>query len=170
VYSLAARTQISVYTADTDLCPCGDTQTMSHIVEFCPLTKLNGCLSRLHSTDEEVSWLTNYASWHLYEKKKNRTRFMRSTLRVVWRCTIAARLLIIKSKHEKLLLRLNFQCEELCDKTCDWVVDYSVAISLIFFRFRLTPLQRNKRPTDVGGAEVSTLGKSSEFLDSERLK
>jgi len=46
---------------DTDLCPCGETQTMSHIVESCPLTKLNGSLSRLHSADEDaVSWLTNY--------------------------------------------------------------------------------------------------------------
>jgi len=27
---------------DTDQCPCGETQTMSHIVESCPLTKLNG--------------------------------------------------------------------------------------------------------------------------------
>jgi len=43
------------------LCPCGETQTMSHIVESCPLTKLNGGLSRLHSADEDaVSWLTNY--------------------------------------------------------------------------------------------------------------
>ena len=46
---------------DTDLCPCGETQTMSHIVESCPLTKLNGGLSRLHSADEDaVSWLINY--------------------------------------------------------------------------------------------------------------
>jgi len=45
---------------DTDLCPCGETQTMSHIVESCPLTKLNDGLSRLHSADEDaVSWLTN---------------------------------------------------------------------------------------------------------------
>jgi len=36
---------------DTDLCPCGETQTMSHIVESCPLTKLNVGLSRLHSAD-----------------------------------------------------------------------------------------------------------------------
>jgi len=44
---------------DTDLCPCGETQTMPHIVESCPLTKLNGGLSRLHSADEDaVSWLT----------------------------------------------------------------------------------------------------------------
>jgi len=43
---------------------------MSHIVESCPLTKLNGGLSRLHSADEDtVSWLTNYGSWHAYEKK-----------------------------------------------------------------------------------------------------
>ena len=34
---------------DTNLCPCGKTQTMSHIVESCPMTKLNGSLSRLHS-------------------------------------------------------------------------------------------------------------------------
>ena len=45
--------------------------TMSHIVESCPLTKLNGGLSRLHSADEDaVSWLTNYGKWHAYEKKK----------------------------------------------------------------------------------------------------
>ena len=57
---------------DTDLCPCGETQTMSHIVESCPLTKLNGGLSRLHSTDEDaVSWLTSYGSRHTYEKKIN---------------------------------------------------------------------------------------------------
>ena len=32
-----------------------------YIVESCPLTKLNGGLSRLHSADEDaVSWLTNY--------------------------------------------------------------------------------------------------------------
>jgi len=29
---------------DTELCPCGETQTMSHIVESCPLTKLYGGL------------------------------------------------------------------------------------------------------------------------------
>jgi len=54
---------------DTVLCPCGETQTMSHIVESCPLTKLNGGLSRLHSADEDAaSWLTSYGSWHTYEK------------------------------------------------------------------------------------------------------
>ena len=48
---------------DTDLRPCGETQTMSHIVESCPLTKLNGGLSRLHSADEDaVSWLTSFSS------------------------------------------------------------------------------------------------------------
>ena len=43
----------------------GETQTMSHIVESCPVTKLSGGLSRLHSADEDaVSWLTNYGPWH----------------------------------------------------------------------------------------------------------
>ena len=47
---------------------------MSYIVESCPLTKLNGGLSRLHSADEDaVSWLTSYDSWHAYEKKKKKT-------------------------------------------------------------------------------------------------
>ena len=63
---------------DTDLCPCGETQTTSHIVESCPLTKLNGGLSRLHSADEvAVSWLTNYGKWHAYEKKKKNTNLAR---------------------------------------------------------------------------------------------
>ena len=41
---------------------CGQMiEQMSHIVESCHLTKLNGGLSRLHSADEDaVSWLTNY--------------------------------------------------------------------------------------------------------------
>ena len=48
---------------DTDLCSCGETQTMSHIVESCPLTKLNGRLSQLHSSDDAaIAWLTNCGS------------------------------------------------------------------------------------------------------------
>jgi len=47
--------------ADSDLCPCGEVQTMSHIVESCPLTKLDGGLIRLHSADESaVKWLTSH--------------------------------------------------------------------------------------------------------------
>jgi len=39
---------------------CGGARLMCHIVESCPLTKLNGGLSRLHSADEDaVSWLTS---------------------------------------------------------------------------------------------------------------
>ena len=56
--------------SDTDLCPCGETETMSHIVESCPLTKLNGGLSWLYSADKDaVSWLTSYGSRHACEKK-----------------------------------------------------------------------------------------------------
>jgi len=48
---------------NTDLCSCGETQTMSHIVESCPLTKLNGGLSQLYSADDDaIAWLTNYGS------------------------------------------------------------------------------------------------------------
>ena len=75
---------------DTDLCPCGETQTMSHIVESCPLTKLNGGLSRLHSADEDaVSWLTNYGKWHAYEKKKKKWVWRRlQILRLTYLLTV----------------------------------------------------------------------------------
>jgi len=54
--------------AATDLCPCGEKQTMSHVVESCPLTKLNGVLAyrQLHS----VAWLTSYGYWYTCKKKK----------------------------------------------------------------------------------------------------
>jgi len=49
--------------AANELCPCGEKQTMSHIVDFCPPSKLNGDLSQLHSADDEaVAWLINYGS------------------------------------------------------------------------------------------------------------
>lgn len=39
---------------DTGLCPCGETETMIHIVESCPLTKLDGGLPQLHSADDTL--------------------------------------------------------------------------------------------------------------------
>jgi len=42
-------------------CSCGVTQTMSHIVESCPQTRLHGGLSKLHSADDDaIAWLTSY--------------------------------------------------------------------------------------------------------------
>jgi len=44
-------------------CSCGETQTMSHIVESCPQTRLHGGLCKLHSADDDaVAWLTSYDS------------------------------------------------------------------------------------------------------------
>ena len=37
---------------DNELCDCGEIQTMSHIVNFCPLTNFDGGLLRLHEADE----------------------------------------------------------------------------------------------------------------------
>ena len=49
--------------SDSDLCSCGETQTMSHIDESCPQTRLHGGLSKLHSADDDaVAWLTSYGS------------------------------------------------------------------------------------------------------------
>ena len=48
---------------DNELCDCGEIQTMSHIVNFCPLTKFDGGLLRLHEADEAaVDWLLTYGS------------------------------------------------------------------------------------------------------------
>lgn len=44
--------------ASSDLCDCGEIQTMSHIVIACPLTKFEGGLQALHEADEAaVEWL-----------------------------------------------------------------------------------------------------------------
>ena len=49
--------------SDSDQCSCVETQTISHIVESCPQTRLHGGLSNLHSTDDDaVAWLTSYGS------------------------------------------------------------------------------------------------------------
>ena len=48
---------------DNELCDCGEIQTMSHIVNSCPLTKFDGGLLRLHEADEAAAdWLTTYGS------------------------------------------------------------------------------------------------------------
>jgi len=47
---------------DNELCDCGEIQTMPHI-NFCPLTKFDDGLLRLHEADEAaVDWLTTYGS------------------------------------------------------------------------------------------------------------
>ena len=48
---------------DNELCDYAEIQTMSHIVNSCPLTKFDGGLLRLHEADEAaVDWLTTYGS------------------------------------------------------------------------------------------------------------
>ena len=43
---------------DNPLCVCGATQTMSHIVDSCPVYKFEGGLASLHTTsDPAVEWL-----------------------------------------------------------------------------------------------------------------
>jgi len=78
-FSLHPRSRLPVSSAEqTVLSKAGQTVGskpvrllyIDSIVESCPLTKLNGSLSRLHSADEDaVSWLTSYGSWRAYEKK-----------------------------------------------------------------------------------------------------
>jgi hypothetical protein len=45
--------------ADSDLCECGEPQTMQHIVDACPLTKFEGGLQELHAAGPAaVEWLS----------------------------------------------------------------------------------------------------------------
>jgi len=49
--------------AQSPSCDCGQRQTMNHIVDTCPLTKLEGGLNRLHKADgEAVTWLESTAT------------------------------------------------------------------------------------------------------------
>jgi len=66
------RLQMQQALGDSDLCACGATQTMSHIVESCPLTKLDGGLKKLHTDDDEsVDWLSSYGTWSAYANNNN---------------------------------------------------------------------------------------------------
>jgi len=50
--------------ASNDSCDCAEIQTMSHIVECCAVTKLDGGLLRLLSADDcAVNWLTLYGRY-----------------------------------------------------------------------------------------------------------
>ena len=49
--------------SDRDLWECGATQTMSDMVESCPVIKLDGGLKKLHTADDEsVFWLSSYGT------------------------------------------------------------------------------------------------------------
>jgi len=51
-YCASCRKKLSLAVAD--MCPCGKRRTMSHIVNSCPQTKLDGGLQRLHSSDDVI--------------------------------------------------------------------------------------------------------------------
>jgi len=49
--------------AQSDLCQCGQRQTMTHIIDDCPQTKFAGGLEALHEADDDaVHWLQNTAT------------------------------------------------------------------------------------------------------------
>jgi len=44
---------------------------MSHIVELCPLTKLDGGLKKLHTADDEsMDWRSSYGTQSAYANNK----------------------------------------------------------------------------------------------------
>jgi hypothetical protein len=45
----------------SDLCECGEVQTMSHLVDACPITRFEGGLQALHGADgSAVAWLASH--------------------------------------------------------------------------------------------------------------
>jgi len=48
--------------ASSDKCQCGGVQTMSHIIESCPLTGFDGDLLRIHSADD-CSHMASHSWW-----------------------------------------------------------------------------------------------------------
>jgi len=78
----------------TLICVLGDTQTMSHIVKSCPLTKLNGGLSRLHSADEDaVSW--RYGSVMVRDTHTRRRRLHVTWCGVSWSALTACYAMVV---------------------------------------------------------------------------
>jgi len=54
--------------AASELCDCGQRQTMGHLVDSCPLTQLDGGLTRLHEADDDaVTWLKTTVATALAE-------------------------------------------------------------------------------------------------------
>ena len=94
---------------------------MSHIVESCPLTKLNGGLSRLHSDADEdaVSWLTTDQLWfmtHIREAEECSTLFfifdilfavfeLNKTVQILWYHCITV--LYLLSSYRRILVQLH---------------------------------------------------------------
>ena len=49
--------------ASSDLCMCGQQQTMNHMVNECPSTKFGGGLHSLHEAgDDAIHWLESTAA------------------------------------------------------------------------------------------------------------
>jgi len=87
-----------------------DPDDVSHC-RICPLTKLNGGLSWLHSVDEDaVLWLTSYGKWHAYEKKKKRVFYVLLFYVDASRCFLPGRSCITKLVNTILWKRMNQFC------------------------------------------------------------
>ena len=89
---------------DTDLCPRGETQTMSCTVESFPLTKLNGGLFRLHSADEDACFLADQL-WFMHIRRRRR---------LLWHCRLDMLNGIWPVKNTLTLQPVIFNNEILC--------------------------------------------------------
>ena len=141
---------------DTDLCLCGETQTMSHIAESCPLTKLNGGLSRLRSADEDaVSWLTNYGSWHAYEKKKKTVTDFNSAFAVRMLCFAFNVFIATWCLHKPWCLSVLFvYCVETASCYGMWIGNRTQAFNLYCCQLPLTMISRLRHDLTLNISEM----------------
>ena len=58
--------------AQSFFCDCGQLQTMKHIVDTCPLTKLEGGPNLLHEVDHDA--LTQSYGWNLQQLQHSRNK------------------------------------------------------------------------------------------------
>jgi len=66
--------------AQSPSCDCGQWQTMDHIVDTCPLTKLEGWLNLLHEVDDDaVIWLESTVTAALAKINSTNNRLVHST-------------------------------------------------------------------------------------------
>ena len=89
--------------SDTDLCPCGETQTMSHIVESCHLTKLNGGLSRL-----TLQMRTLFRGWPIMVNDTHtRRRRLKAATNKITRLSLSALHASFNTTNDYVICRLG---------------------------------------------------------------
>jgi len=95
--------------AATVMCPCDKCRIMSHIVNRCPQTKLEGELQRLHSADDDaIEWLETY----LAESYRNRNNVALCGMYGLWKTLQFLRVKVSKCTPKQQQQQLLYQSSQ----------------------------------------------------------